>query len=314
MDRRKTAFTVLLNLAVVAGLLAIVSVGLAQDETPGEPDGPDSPAPALAPNAVAVITNDIVQVQGRLTDGAGNPVNGDVTVTAAIYDVEAGGVARCTDSDLVTVADGLFTMEMDFCTANDFNGDALWLGLTVGTDPEMTPRQAIYAVPYAWGLRPGAIVKGADSYVFVPGNALVKNLSSDTTRWDIQANGAARIWRGATAGTKVIYLPVTLPSVLYGQNVTVEELRIYYRSANGTNSYITETDLYAQTDADSWSQMRTDTNNHNSNTATSYTLVITQNNVLSSDQGAMGLFLYLSFANDTEYLQIGGARLRLGHQ
>ena len=314
MDRHKTAFSLLLNLALVAGLLAIVSVGLAQSETPGEPDGPVTPAPDLAPNAVAVITNDVVQVQGRLTDGAGNPLDGSFNLTASIYDVATGGIARCTDSDPVTVADGLFTMAMDFCTAAAFNGDALWLGIKVGTDPEMTPRQEIYAVPYAWGLRPGAIVKGADSYVFVPGNALVKNLSSDTTRWDIQANGAARIWRGATAGTKVIYLPVTLPSVLYGQNVTVEELRIYYRSQNGTNNYITETDLYAQTDADSWVQMMTDTGNHTSNTATNYTLAIAQNNVLSSTQGAMGLFLYLNFANDTEYIQIGGARLRLSHQ
>jgi hypothetical protein len=178
----------------------------------------------------------------------------------------------------------------------------------------MTPRQAIYAVPYAWALRPGAIVKGADSYIFVPGNALIKNLNTDTTRWDIQANGAVRIWRGATAGTKVIYIPVTLPGVLYGQNVTVKELRVYYRSQNGTNSYITETDLYAQTDADSWVRMRTDTTNHTSNTATSYTLAITQTNVLSNTQGIMGLFMYVSFANDTDYLQIGGVRLRLGHQ
>lgn len=39
----------------------------------------------------------------------------------------------------------------------------------------------------------GSIESKADSYVFVPGAALVKNLSSDTTRWDIQANGSARI-------------------------------------------------------------------------------------------------------------------------
>ena len=113
---------------------------------------------------------------------------------------------------------------------------------------------------------------------------------------------------------KVIYLPVTIPAVLYGQNVTVEEMRVYYRSQNGTNSYIDETDLYAQTDADSWIQMRTDTNNHTSNTAASYTLAITQNNVLSTTQGAIGLFMYLNFANDTDYIQIGGVRLRLSHQ
>jgi len=300
------AATLGISLALALALVSFVSA-----QTGGPDDDDNGP---LSADAVAAVVDDVVQVQGRLTDASGNPLNANVSLTASIYDVSVGGTARCSDADTVSVASGLFTMAMDFCTASVFNGDQLWLGIKVGTDPEMTPRQAIYAVPYAWSLRPGAIVKGADSYVFVPGNSLIKNLNTDTTRWDIQANGAARIWRGATAGTKVIYLPVTLPAVLYGQNVTIEELRVYYRSQNGANSYIDETDLYAQTDADSWIQMRTDTNNHTSNTAASYTLAITQNNVLSNTQGIMGLFLYVSFANDTDYLQIGGVRLRLGHQ
>ena len=308
MKHRKALLGTTLSITLA---LALALVGFVSAQT-GGPDDDDNGA--FSVNATAAVLNDVVQVQGRLTDASGSPINGSRSITAAIYDVSVGGTARCSDADTVSVANGLFTMAMDFCTASDFNGDQLWLGIKVGSDPEMTPRQAIYAVPYAWGLRPGAIVKGADSYVFVPGNALIRNLNTDTTRWDIQANGAARIWRGPTAGTKVIYLPVTLPAVLYGQNVTVEEMRVYYRSQNGANSYIDETDLYAQTDADSWIQMRTDTNNHSSSTAASYTLAITQNNVLSSTQGAMGLFMYLHFANDTDYMQIGGVRLRLGHQ
>jgi hypothetical protein len=309
MKNRNVILSFFMGITLALSLLALVGMVSAQT---GDPDDDDNQA--NSPEAVAAIVNDVVQVQGRLTDASGHPISDTHTIKATIYDASVGGTARCTDSDPVNVANGLFTMAMDFCTASDFNGDQLWLGVQVDGDPEMTPRQAIYAVPYAWALRPGAIVKGADSYIFVPGNALIKNLNTDTTRWDIQANGAVRIWRGATAGTKVIYIPVTLPGVLYGQNVTVKELRVYYRSQNGTNSYITETDLYAQTDADSWVRMRTDTTNHTSNTATSYTLAITQTNVLSNTQGIMGLFMYVSFANDTDYLQIGGVRLRLGHQ
>jgi hypothetical protein len=309
MNNRKVLLSFIMGITLALSLLALVGYVSAQSGGSEDDDNP-----ANSPQAVAAIVNDVVQVQGRLTDASGRPISGTHTINATIYDASVNGTARCTDTDPVSVSKGLFTMAMDFCTASDFNGDGLWLGVQVDSDPEMTPRQEIFAVPYAWGLRPGAIVKGADSYVFVPGNALVKNLNTDTTRWDIQANGAARIWRGATAGTKVIYFPVTLPGVLYGQNVTVKELRVYYRSQNGTNSYITETDLYAQTDADSWIRMRTDTTNHTSNTATSYTLAITQTNVLSNTQGIMGLFMYGSFANDTDYLQIGGVRLRLGHQ
>jgi hypothetical protein len=309
MKNRNLVLAFIMGITLALSLLALVSLVSAQT---GDPNAEDNQV--NSPEAVAAIVDDVVQVQGRLTDASGHPISGTHTIKATIYDAGTGGTGRCLDTDTVSVNAGLFTMAMDFCTASTFNGDQLWLGVQVDSDPEMTPRQAIYAVPYAWALRPGAIVKGADSYVFVPGNALIKNLNTDTTRWDIQANGAARIWRGATAGTKVIYLPLTLPGVLYGQNVTVKELTIYYRSQNGANSYITETDLYAQTDADSWLRMRTDTANHTSNTATSYTLAITQTNVLSRTQGVVGLFMYLSFANDTDYIQIGGARLRLGHQ
>jgi hypothetical protein len=305
----KTKVIVILSTVIALGLL--ICVGLVFAQTDGENDDNNQPNSV---DAVAALIDDVVQVQGRLTDAGGAPINGNVNVTAAIYDVSVGGVARCSDIDTVIVSNGLFTMAMDFCTASVFNGDQLWLGIQVGADPEMTPRQAIYAVPYAWSLRPGSIVKGADSYVFIPGNTLVKNLSSDTTRWDIQANGAARIWRGASAGTKVIYLPVILPAVLYGQNITIEEIRVYYRCQNGANSYIDETDLLVQTDADSWLTIVQDPTNRASNTASSYTLSVSANNVLSLDQGALGLFFYIHFNNDTDYLQLGGVRLRLGHQ
>jgi hypothetical protein len=308
MKNHRYMVSMILGVALTLSLLALVGFVRAQTGGPNDDDNA-----IQSPAAVAVVVDDVVQVQGRLSDASGSPINGYVSVTASIYDLYSGGVARCTDTDTVVAANGLFTMAMDYCTASVFNGDQLYLGVMVGSDAEMTPRQVIYAVPYAWALRPGAIVKGADSVIFVPGNSLIKNLNTDTTRWDIQANGAARIWRGATAGSKVIYLPVTLPGVLYGQPVTIKSITVYYRSQTGS-SYINETDLYLQSDADSWLQIVTDTNDHATTTATSYTLVPTQNNVLSNNQGILGLFLYLSFANDIDYIQIGGARLVLGHQ
>jgi hypothetical protein len=270
--------------------------------------------PAFAPSALAIITNDVVEVQGRLTDADGKAVNSPVNVTVSIYDLPNGGTARCTDSDNVTPVNGLFTMAMDFCTAADFNGDQLFMGIKAGFDAEMTPRQEIFAVPYAWGLRPGAIVKGDDSYIFVPGSALVKNANTDTTRWDIAANGAAWIYRGAAAGTKTIYIPITLPGVLYGQNVTLKQLTVYYRSSNSTNAYIDYVDLNLQTDADSWLGIVQDDTNLTSTVAASHSISITTNNVLSSGQGIVGLYMYLIFANDIDHVELGGVRLRLGHQ
>lgn len=159
----------------------------------------------------------------------------------------------------------------------------------------------------------GIIKSSAKSYLWISGNSLVKNLSGDTTRWDMTTNGGAQVWRGSAAGNKTIYYPITIPSVLYGQPVKVTKLTVYYKCQDGSKNYITRTALTKQTSADDLSFIIDDGTNRTSNTATSYTLNLTTNNTLSADQGGLGLFLALVFADDTNYIQIGGIRLELEH-
>jgi len=159
----------------------------------------------------------------------------------------------------------------------------------------------------------GKIETKADSYVFIPGIEFVKNLNTDTTRWDCLGNAAVKIWRGGTAGDKFIYIPITLPGVLYGQSVKVEALTIYYKCEDGTKNYIDITCLWKQTGADGYVELITDYTDWTSNTATSYTLTPAANNTLSSDEGVLALHLRLRFQDDAKYIQIGGVRLRLGH-
>ena len=304
----KTKKLFFLVLSVVTLLALSVSFVTAQG-----PEPPDDDLSAV--EVEAAVMNDIVPIQGRLTDASGNPVSdGSYTIIASIYDVSVGGVARCFDSDSVTTTNGLFNMNMDFCTASDINGDKLYLGIKVGADAEMTPRQEINAVPYAWNVRPGAILKGANSYLFVPGSAFVRENNTDTTRWDLHGGGA-KIYRGATAGTKYIRIPITIPSVLYGQPVRVTGITVYYVCQNGTNNYITQTALAKMTDADTSVALFTaDETNRTSNTATSYTLTTdATQNTLSSNVGSLVVRLYLNFANDADYIQIGGVRLTLDH-
>jgi hypothetical protein len=308
MKNRTNWLVFALGVTVVILLVALAGLVKAQD---GGPESDDDQV--ASPPYMAVITNDVVQVQGRLGDAGGAPLNGPVTVTASIYDASTGGATRCTDTDTVIVYQGLFTLSLDYCTADDFNGDQLFLGLKVGADPEMTPRQEIFAVPYAWALRPGAIVKGDDSFLFVPGSAFVRNAQTDTTQWDMQASGAVVFRRGATVGTKTIYIPITLPGVLYGQPTTIEQITVYYKCSNAA-SYIDYIDLNLQTDADSWLGVIEDNTNLTSTVAASHTLTPTLNNVLSANQGILGFYMYLNFANDTDSIEIGGIRLRLGHQ
>ena len=160
----------------------------------------------------------------------------------------------------------------------------------------------------------GVIQSSADSYVFVPGNVMVKNLSTDTTHWDMQAGGAARIWGGTNFGSKTVYFPVTLPAVLYGQPVTVSEVAVYYRCTNNTTAYITGTYVDKLTTAASSVSLVADSTARTNTTATSYALSPASNNVLSADQGTLGFYLMLNFANDTDWVQIGGIRFKLKHE
>jgi hypothetical protein len=142
---------------VVLVMLAL-AVGLSQAQGPEPPEGRVGVEGEMGPAAPETSMDDVVPIQGRLTDASGNPLNGTYNLTFSLYDVSSGGTALCEDTDSVNVANGLFTASMDFCTASDIDGRQLWLGVEVGTDSEMTPRQGVYAVPYAWGLRPGATI------------------------------------------------------------------------------------------------------------------------------------------------------------
>lgn len=119
---------------------------------PGPADG------SLSPQAANAVGN-YIPVQGRLTDTSGNPLNGDYSVTFRLYQVPSGGTALCQDTNTVHVENGLFSSEIwGNCGSSEMNGRQLYLGVEVGSDGVMTPYQPIYAVPYAWSLRPGAII------------------------------------------------------------------------------------------------------------------------------------------------------------
>jgi hypothetical protein len=116
-----------------------------------------------AVSAASVTTS--INYQGRLTDSSGSPLSGTYTMTFGLYDVSTGGTALATDAHEVDVADGLFNTGTDF-DQSYFDGRELWLGVTVGTDSEMTPRQELRPVPYALSLVPGANIIGSAPVAF----------------------------------------------------------------------------------------------------------------------------------------------------
>jgi hypothetical protein len=113
-----------------------------------------------------VAITPLLQYQGRMTNPTtGQPVaDGVYAVTFSLYDVASGGAAKWTETKNVPVAGGLFSTALGDTTPlpqSLFSGQALWLGIKVGSDLEATPRQAIVPVAYALSLVPGAAITGS---------------------------------------------------------------------------------------------------------------------------------------------------------
>ena len=102
--------------------------------------------------AVALPT-DTMNYQGYLTDDTGIPVDGPVSIVFAIYNVDVGGVPVWSDVRSVTVDEGVFSVELGG-VSNPFPLGMfdlpLWVGLTVGTDAEMTPRRPVSGVGFSF--------------------------------------------------------------------------------------------------------------------------------------------------------------------
>ncbi len=110
------------------------------------------PAAQAGPSAVPGV----ITYQGRLTSANGVPINGAVEMTFRLYSEPVGGTAAWTESHIggngVPVNDGVFNVLLGSITPIDIPiwSTAPYLGIQVGTDPEMTPREQVGRVPYAF--------------------------------------------------------------------------------------------------------------------------------------------------------------------
>jgi hypothetical protein len=90
--------------------------------------------------------------QGRLYDTAGNPLMGNASVVFTLYDAPVGGNVLWTEVQTVAADTGYFSAELGAISPiplSVWDGAERYLGITVGTDPEMTPRQPTPSTPYA---------------------------------------------------------------------------------------------------------------------------------------------------------------------
>jgi len=99
-------------------------------------------------------TPNTINYQGRLTDATGAPVsNGAYTVRFFIYDAPVAGTELWqSGSQTVNTLNGLFSYELgsnEVFPNTLFADTSRWLGIIVGTDPEIAPRTKITSQAFA---------------------------------------------------------------------------------------------------------------------------------------------------------------------
>ncbi len=148
----------------------------------------------------------MINYQGKLTKADGTLLaDGSYSMTFAIYAQPTGGLPIWSEPNpSVQVKKGLFSVLLGSLTnlpANIFSGAGRYFGVTVGTDPEMTPRQLIASVPFA--------LKAGVADTVVDGSITKAKLASDvtTTTMDAITTGWVPVnetWNFATATTILV--------------------------------------------------------------------------------------------------------------
>jgi hypothetical protein len=385
-----TGLALVLVLAMTGGLVNAGDSG---------PTGQVEPQEAEPQSLTAEDVQNYIPVQGRLTDASGNPLNGDYPIAFRLYDVNTGGTALCVDTNLVKVVKGLFSSEVYGNCVGVIYGEQLYLSIEVNGTGEMDPRLPIYAVPYAWSLRPGARIIGsvgpdamlhientdpsgrglrayamstsgvnygivgaavspdgfgayiynsgggtalkaesntgaaikstgtrviqssASSYVWISGNGLRPYLQSYDTIIDMDTIGGAKVTRGAAAGTRNVMLLITITGPLYGQDVKVTGMDVYFLGDTASDG-ITTTLLRRQkgmcSTSSCYATILFDSTLYSCDDAVTpsgctHHWDLTENNSLTSSSGVLYLTFELEFNGATSWVDIGGVRLTLEH-
>lgn len=99
--------------------------------------------------------------QGQLKD-AGVPLNGTVDIDASLWDADVAGnqIGATVNLVGVAVANGLFTVQLDFGAAS-YDGASRWLEIAVNATP-LAPRQELTPTPHAVFAQKPWVTAGAD--------------------------------------------------------------------------------------------------------------------------------------------------------
>ncbi|MBX3051717.1 MAG: hypothetical protein KF753_09605 [Caldilineaceae bacterium] len=138
-------------------LILVIVLAISFFQLPGSlrmASAADTQVETISLQADTTAVTRVLHYQGRLMDPATKvpKPDGSYTMSFRLYNVATAGAALWTENKSIAVTDGLFSTLLGDTTAldtNHFNGDDLYLGVTVGADPEATPRQRLAYSAYA---------------------------------------------------------------------------------------------------------------------------------------------------------------------
>jgi hypothetical protein len=105
----------------------------------------------------ATTSTSTISYQGRLADANGNPLTGVYNMEFRVYNHPTAGEPLWTEywtgGNSVQISDGLFNVMLGSINASLVSAiqgnNELYLGITVGSDTEMTPRIQLGSVPFS---------------------------------------------------------------------------------------------------------------------------------------------------------------------
>lgn len=112
----------------------------------------------------------LVNYQGVLMDAEGNPVDSPLSIQFSIYDSATDGTELWTETQTVTIDDGLFNVLLGSVTPipySVFADSTTYLELKIDSDPAMIPRKRLVSVAYAFHAYEADQIGGKEASAFV---------------------------------------------------------------------------------------------------------------------------------------------------
>src|SRR4030066_176913 len=177
-------------------------------------------------------TPQLINFQGRLTDSLGNPVsNGAYSLRFRIYDDSLAGNILWEETDPVQVKSGLFTVLLGSTNSipdSAFYSANRWLGIKIGTNPEITPRQRLASVGYSYV---SSQWNSADSNLYrIKGKVGIGTSTPAFAKLEVVASSGIGVFASGSPG---VYCPSSSGTGVFGEG----SLYGLYGNSNGTGVF-----------------------------------------------------------------------------